>query len=219
MTRPARFRLLVTGGVFVLVLALLGVFVVVQQSARNGAADAVEQLPDLAAGARVLDAAPRAEVTVTEFLDFECESCGVMYPVVDDLRERYDGRVAFAFRYFPLPGHRNSMNAALAVEAAARQGRLEAMFDELFTTQAQWGEASESRAPRFRAAAERLGLDMDRYDSDVADPEVRARIERDVRLGRDLGVEATPTFFIDGEPVTLQRTDDLERSIVEALGR
>lgn len=64
----------------------------------------------------------RSELTVVEFLDFECEGCGAMYPVVERLREEYEDRVTFVARYFPMPGHRNSQTAALAVEAAAQQG-------------------------------------------------------------------------------------------------
>ncbi len=87
---------------------------------------------------------------VVEFLDFECEVCGAVYPVMEELREEYDGEVTFAVRYFPLPGHFNSGNAAVAVEAAAQQGAFEAMYQRMFETQSEWGEGRESEADRFR---------------------------------------------------------------------
>ena len=65
-------------------------------------------------------------VTFVEFLDFECEACGAMFPNVERLRNDYAGRVNFVVRYFPLPGHFNAERAARAVEAAAQQGRFEA---------------------------------------------------------------------------------------------
>ncbi|RWR24338.1 hypothetical protein D8Y24_05430 [Agrococcus lahaulensis] len=90
------------------------------------------------------DAGPDAPVVV-EFLDFECEVCGAVYPVMEELREEYDGEVTFAVRYFPLPGHFNSGNAAVAVEAAAQQGAFEAMYQRMFETQSEWGEGESPR--------------------------------------------------------------------------
>ena len=66
-----------------------------------------------------LDTAPDGSVVFTEFLDFECEVCAAVHPVVEELRDTHAGEVTFVTRYFPLPGHANSMNAAIAVEAAA----------------------------------------------------------------------------------------------------
>ncbi|MEQ1736227.1 MAG: thioredoxin domain-containing protein, partial [Rhodoglobus sp.] len=136
-----------------------------------------------------LDVAEDGKVTLVEFLDFECEACGAYYPLVEQFREDYAGQVTFAFRYFPLPGHGNSVNAAVAVEAAAQQGQLEPMFHRMFQTQAEWGEKGiESQAPIFRSYADQLGLDMDQYDADVADPATLKRIELDFNEGIALGV-------------------------------
>lgn len=166
----------------------------------------------------LVDAGPDAPVLV-EFLDFECEVCGAFHPVIDDLKARYGDRVTFAFRYFPLPGHGNSVTSALAVEAAAQQGALQPMFDRMFETQAQWGErGDESQAPLFRQFAEELGLDLARYDAAVADPATLERIRFDFDEGRALGVGATPTFFLDGEPLQLQRLGDVEAALQQALG-
>lgn len=65
---------------------------------------------------------------LVEFLDFECESCGALFPIVEQLRSDYAGEITYVVRYFPLPGHVNSMNAAVAAEAAAQQGEFEAMY-------------------------------------------------------------------------------------------
>lgn len=80
------------------------------------------------ADSHVLDEGGTDAVTVVEFLDFECPSCGAFYPIVEDLREKYDGEITYIVRYFPLPGHINSTQAALAAEAAAQQGRFEDMY-------------------------------------------------------------------------------------------
>lgn len=164
-----------------------------------------------------LSTAQDGKVTLVEFLDFECESCGALYPYMEELREQYDGRVTFAIRYFPLPGHFNGENAALAVEAAARQGALEPMYRMMFETQAEWGEARESHAQTFAGYARRLGLDMARFRRDVADPKTAARVASDQDDGYDLGVEATPTLFLNGAPLPIESPEQLQAAIDAAL--
>lgn len=165
----------------------------------------------------VLDDGGVDAVTVVEFLDFECEACGAYYPVVEELREKYAERITYAVRYFPLPGHFNSTHAAVAAEAAAQQGRFEDMYHRLFETQTEWGEAQESRASLFRDYAAQLGLDMTAYDTAVADPATEERVRSDFEEGRALGVGSTPTFFVDGEPLVIERWNDLEAAIEAAL--
>ncbi|PZQ89496.1 MAG: disulfide bond formation protein DsbA [Leifsonia xyli] len=172
----------------------------------------------LAADSYILNDTPDRKVVLVEFLDFECEACGAFYPYVEQLREKYDGQVTFAFRYFPLPGHGNSVNAALAVESAARQGQLAPMFARMFETQAEWGEkGTESQAPLFRSYAEELGLDMAKYDADVASPEVAARVQADFDAAVALGATGTPTFFVNDKMVQLDAFEDLERALKDAL--
>ncbi|TLM83277.1 disulfide bond formation protein DsbA [Pseudarthrobacter sp. NamE2] len=140
---------------------------------------------------------------LVEFLDFECESCRSAEPLVQKLKQEYGDRITFIHRYFPLPGHANSGTAALAVEAAAQQGKYEQMAAKLFETQPQWGEKQDSQATLFRTYAEELGLDMSQYDTEVAAEETKERIRQDIADGKALGVTGTPTFFLDGEKLIL----------------
>lgn len=174
-------------------------------------------VPVVGADSHVLDDGGDGAVTVVEFLDFECEACGAYYPVVEDLRATYEGRITYVVRYFPLPGHRNSLTSALAAEAAARQGKFDEMYQRLFETQGEWGEAQESRADVFRGYAADLGLDLDTYDADIADPAVEQRVRADFDAGRALGVGSTPTFFVDGSPLVIERWGDLEAAIEARL--
>ena len=167
----------------------------------------------------VLDEAGEGAPTLVEFLDFECEACGAAYPVVEDLRERYAGRINVVLRYFPLEGHVNSRNAAHAVEAAARQGKLEEMYSRMFATQAEWGDRQEDFSPLFREYADDLGLDMDRYDADVASPEVAARVERDVQDGLRAGVSGTPTFYLDGKRLEITSIQSFYDALYDSLER
>ena len=157
--------------------------------------------------------------TVVAFLDFECESCAAMYPYVEEVRQKYAGQINVAVRYFPIPSHRNSENAALAVEAAARQGQLEAMYARMYETQATWGEKQSSEEALFRSFAEELGLDMVAFDDAVADPAALERVVADRAEDTALGVTGTPTFFVDGRIVELTAVDDLDAAVAEAVAR
>lgn len=168
---------------------------------------------------QILDDGGAGSVTVVEFLDFECEACGAAYPYVEDLRAQYKGDITYVVRYFPLPGHFNSKNAALAAEAASMQGKFEDMYHALFASQAQWGEAQESRADVFRTLAEDIGLDMTAYDQDVAAPATLERVEFDLAEGRSLGVSSTPTFFVNDELLELSSWSDLTGAIDAELSR
>jgi len=223
MSPAARRATIIT--VIVAVLAVAAIVITIVAIRAASTSPFVETAPTPAAASVLrddthvlVDAGPDAPVLV-EFLDFECEVCGAFHPIVDDLKARYGDRVTFAFRYFPLPGHGNSVTSALAVEAAAQQGALLPMFDRMFETQAQWGErGAESQAPLFRQYAEELGLDLALYDAAVADPATLARIQFDFDEGRALGVGGTPTFFLDGEMLQLQEFGDVEAALKQALG-
>ena len=224
MTTNNKVAFAVTGAMILAILAFLVVLTVQAEQARSGGGPgtAVDRTPVSViddTSHRLDRGDPGSKVTVVEFLDFECEACGSMYPVVEDARERYAGDITFAIRYFPLPGHFNSTNAAIAAEAAARQGKLEEMYTRLFQTQGEWGEQQESRAPLFRQYANELGLDMSQYDADVIDPEVAARVKKDFDAARDLGLSSTPSFFVNDELLELTTYDDLGLAIDEALGR
>ncbi|MET1088658.1 MAG: thioredoxin domain-containing protein [Arthrobacter sp.] len=161
--------------------------------------------------------APATEkAQLVEFLDFECESCRAAVPLVEELKKEYGDRVTIVNRYFPLPGHRNSGTAALAVEAAAQQGKYEQMYTKMFDTQPQWGEKQDSQAALFRTFAQELGLALDKYDAAVADEATKDRIRKDVADGTALGVTGTPTFFLNGEKLTLNTEEQFRQLLDDA---
>ena len=168
---------------------------------------------------RVLGEEGSSDVTFVEFLDFECEACGAAFPVVEQMRERYAGEVTFVMRYFPLDSHFNAERAALAVESAARQDRLEEMYQMMYETQESWGEQQVPLDNVFRDFAQQIGLDMEQYDADYASEEVRERVRRDVEDGLELGVQGTPTFYLDGELFQPESVEDFAEALDAALGR
>lgn len=168
---------------------------------------------------RRLSEVPDAKATFVEFLDFECEACRAAYPTVEQLRQQYAGQVTFVVRYFPIDSHFNAMRAARAVEAAAQQGQLEAMYKKMYTTQQQWSEQQVAQDDTFRGFAQDLGLDMTKWDAAYNDAATTDRINLDVADGKALGVEGTPTFFINGQRIQPKSPDELSDALDQALGR
>lgn len=160
---------------------------------------------------------PDPKVTLVEFLDFECEGCRAAYPLVEELRNQYGDRVEFVIRYFPLSGHFNGERAARAVEAAAQQGQLEAMYRKMYETQSEWGEQRVPADDVFRGFATDLNLDMAAFDAAYNDPATLERIRVDQQDGEKLGVMGTPTFFVNGQQIALRRAEDLRTAVEDAL--
>ncbi|GAA1025766.1 hypothetical protein GCM10009557_00970 [Virgisporangium ochraceum] len=146
-----------------------------------------------------LSTAADGKVTVVEFLDFECESCGAAYPDVEKLRAEYGDRITYVVRYFPIASHPNAYNDAHAAEAAAMQGKFEDMYKKLFDNQTTWGHNRASQVDTFVGYARDLGLDVDKFRADMDSPAVDARVRADAEDGQSVGVSGTPTFFINGE--------------------
>ena len=137
--------------------------------------------------------APAALVTLVEYADFECLNCARAFPLLVRYLDEFRGTLGFVFRHFPLGWeHPASALAARAAEAAARQGKFWEMHDELFRNP---GMLHREALPAHAAS---IGLDLGRFSTDLDDPSLIARIERDVASGRASAVNATPTFFVDG---------------------
>lgn len=156
-----------------------------------------------------------APVTIVEYLDFECEACGAFYPVVKRLSEEYKDEVRFVVRYFPLPGHKNSMTSAFAVEAAGKQGKYWEMHDVVFENQRDWGEKQAPDPKIFENYARQIGLDMEQYNKNILLQELKDRIERDRKTGQRLGITGTPTFFLNGEKIQNPRDYEEFKALIE----
>jgi protein-disulfide isomerase len=134
----------------------------------------------------------QARVTVVEYGDFECPNCKQAAPGVRLLLERFAGRIRFVFRHFPLEQvHPHALHAALAAEAAGAQEAFWPMHDLLFENQ------QHLKPKQLRGYADRLELDMVRFDADMADEIHLQRVREHIDSGRRSGVRATPTFFLN----------------------
>lgn len=211
-------NLKMTIGLVVAALVAIGVTVYISKSgestaASTGANDERLVRPD----SHKLSTAADGKATLVEFLDFECEACGALYPQMEQVREEYGDRITFVVRYFPLPGHANGEPAARAVEAAAAQGKFEEMYQKMFETQSAWGEQQTSQDQVFLGFAGELGLDTAAFQTAFADPATAARVQKDQDDGISLGVDRTPTVYFNGEPVDGPSYDTLKDLIDKAL--
>ena len=156
------------------------------------------------------------KVVLVEYLDFECEACGAYFPLVKQLEQEFPDDLQIVLRYFPLPGHRNGMTAALAAEAAGRQDKFLEMHDLLFSEQKNWGEKAVATPQVFEGFASELGLDMEKFRADVASDETKMRVERDIASGSELGNTGTPTFYLNGKRLANPGGYEAFKSVIQA---
>jgi protein-disulfide isomerase len=154
---------------------------------------------------------PQAKVSLVEFSDFECPACGAAYPSVKQVVAQYKDQLLFATRNFPLDQHPNSHLAAEAAEAASAQGKYWEMHDLLFENQ------QNLSLDTMKKLAADLKLDTDRFASEVGEEKYKDLIQKDVDDGTALGVNSTPTFFLNGKKLNLLNFSDLKSEIDNAL--
>lgn len=179
--------------------------------------DAAENPKTVRADSHMLSTAEDDKVNLVEFLDFECEACKAQFPVMERIREEYEGRINFVVRYFPLSGHGNAENAARAVEAASKQDAFEEMYVKMYETQSEWGESQDSKEDLFVEFARELGLDEAQFVADVNDPKTAERIAKDQQDGVGLGVQGTPTIFLNDEELPSMPPYELLKERIDAL--
>ena len=159
-----------------------------------------------------------AKVLLVEYSDFQCPSCRDMAPIIKDLVSKYGGSMAFAYRHLPLPQHFNAPHAAYSAEAAGEQGKFWELHDKIFETQNEWKDLSaEDSVKRFREYAQALGLEMQKYDADVASESIRARVENNFQEARKMGLSSTPSIFLNGKRIQLTSYDQLTALVESAI--
>ncbi|MFA6599987.1 MAG: thioredoxin domain-containing protein [Candidatus Omnitrophota bacterium] len=148
-----------------------------------------------------------APVQIIEFSDFRCGACRKAEGVLSQLESDYPGKIRIVFKHFPLPNHAWSPVAHQAAECAHRGGVFWPYMQRLFQEQDKW-PLGANPAQTFLVYAQELGLNPEVFAKCLVDPEVKEVVARESREGDVLKVQATPTFFINGErmvgPVALE---------------
>lgn len=163
-----------------------------------------------------------APATLVEYSDYQCPACGLFYPLIKQVLAdpQLQNKVKFVYRNFPLPQHSNARLAAQAAEAAALQGKFWQMHDMLFENQIKWSDMSSAGARGvFVGYAQSLGLNMNKFNSDIDSSAVKDKIQADVDGGNQAGINATPTFFINGKLMPQPNSyEQFRQFIVDAAG-
>ncbi len=142
-----------------------------------------------------------AKVELVEYSDFQCPACGYYYPWVKQLQQKFGDQIKFAYRYFPLSSlHKNAQISAQAAEAAGQQGKFWEMHDKLFDNQAVWSD-SDNAANIFSGYAKDLGLNITKFSADLNSDKTIARVGDDYQSGVAIGINHTPTFFLNGTEI------------------
>lgn len=137
-------------------------------------------------------------VTLVEFSDFQCPACQAVQGPLKQILKKYEGKVEFVYRHFPLVSiHKNAMVAAQASEAADLQGKFWEFHDKLFENQAEWSGLGDPR-DKFREYLSQIGGDIEKFKSDLESQVVKDRVSVDILATTRYRLSGTPTFYING---------------------
>jgi protein-disulfide isomerase len=152
-----------------------------------------------------------ASVTIVEFTDFQCPSCAQQHPVMERIVSEFGDRVRLVVRDFPLSQHANAPKAAEAAEAAREQGKYWEYVTVLFRNQSALG------VDKLKQYASEVGLDRARFDAALDSGKFAEKVQRDVIDGDKLGINGTPTLYINGKRVSDRSYEGLKATLEAVL--
>lgn len=138
-----------------------------------------------------------ARINLVKFSDYQCPACKVFAPFVHQLKEDFGDEISVTYKHFPLSIHPYAHLAARSAEAARVQGKYQEMHDMIFEGQEQWSRGNAETI--FIGYARALGLDVEKFRQDMNSADMNRIVMADRRDGRDLGVNSTPTFYVNGK--------------------
>jgi protein-disulfide isomerase len=150
-------------------------------------------------------------VVVATFNDFQWPYCARLAPELEQVLEKYPNQVKLVYKNFPLRNHTFAMQAAIAALAAEKQGKFWEFHDLLFKNYNHLNEQ------KVKEIAQQLNLDMEKFEKDRKDPQIRAMINKDLAEGNRVGVRGTPTIFINGRLLRNRSMGGFQESIEKAL--
>lgn len=133
-----------------------------------------------------------APVTIVQFAEYACHYCGVVEPTLDELLERYGDKIRIVFKDYPLRETGPSIGAAVAAHCAGEQGKYWELNDKMLHNQRALGDA------QYRAWGAEIGLDAAKFEACLTSGKYEPLVKADAEAGQALGVNSTPTFFVNG---------------------
>lgn len=183
--------------------------------AREAAAVAVQNRQALQRATAITVGSAQAPVEIVEFFDPACGTCAQFEPLVKQLLTAHPDQVRLRVRYAPF--HPGSDEVVKAIEASRRQGMFWQAVDALFAAQPAWVENHHARAELIWPILARAGLDVERLRADMQSPDVARVIEQDMADANQVGVAATPEFYVNGRPLPSFGFEQLRTLVDEEL--
>ncbi|MEN9912709.1 MAG: hypothetical protein RLY66_117 [Candidatus Parcubacteria bacterium] len=161
-----------------------------------------------------------AAVTIIEYSDFQCPACALYYPIVEKVLNESTTTIRFVYRHFPLypVPHKNAFIAAQASEAAGIQGKFWDMYRLLFENQKSWENLPNPQSV-FEGYAERIGLNSEAFKKDMASDTVKEKVQSNRDEAISLGVNSTPTFFVNGKAIINPQGYEPFKKLIEDTAR
>lgn len=154
----------------------------------------------------------RKKNILVEYSDFQCPACKVFH---EKLKKIEPKNITFVYRHYPLTQHTNALLAAYASEAAGRQNKFFAMADLLFGTQTDWANLQNPK-DFFINLAKKLNLNLDQFKKDIDSTDVKNKVQEELLSGDRVGVQATPTFFLNGKKLEFGSFDEFKKLLLNA---
>ena len=143
--------------------------------------------------------AETSKVTIVEFSEYQCPYCK---KYVDEaytkIMQNYGNQIRYIFRDYPLPFHQHAQQAAEAARCAGDQGKYWEYHDKLFSEQENWSSLDNSKEKLLEYASN-LGLARETFQACLESGKHTETVKADFSLGQKVGVQGTPSFFINGQ--------------------
>ena len=156
-----------------------------------------------------------APIEVDEYADFQCPYCRSFYLVtMPDITERLiqTGKIRWRFKDRPLEGHPKTLPAHQAAACAGEQGKFWDMFNQLYVNQTEWVEARNT-PKKIREYAQKIGLDMAKYDACVDSNRYMARLAAEARRATERGITSTPSFVVGNTKIPGTTYDEIKHAV------
>ena len=157
-----------------------------------------------------------APVTIVEFFDPACEACRAFHPVVKKILSEFQGKVRVVLRYTPFHGEA-SEQAIRVLEAARMQGVFEPVLEAILEAQPKWAAHGNPNLGIAWDAARAAGLDIEKARRDMLMPDITAILNQEMADVKNVGVQKTPTFFVNGKPLPSFGAEQLYKLVHEEV--
>lgn len=152
---------------------------------------------------------PQAKVQIVEYVDFQCPACAQGSVYLKDFMALHPGFIYLQLKHFPLPMHKHGFLSAYYAQCAAEQSKFWPFVDQVFERQVEWSKFNDPY-PFFKKLAQELKFNMPQLEMCMREKKILEIVEREKKEGKALGVNSTPTYFINNTMVVGQKSLSLE---------